>query len=303
MSMHEGLKKAFAKAGLTLKVLDKPIHTGRGMENIVQLDVERTVKGTRRDEVFRLYPGKDNLIQVRDTDQSLNQLVLLVRENEHQFVEERYIPRSTRPKNWLTENFLKNGFKKSDIAVKGDMIYLTRKTEPTSRYFLMGVDERQLFIAQLTAPATTVAGARKLLGRTVQFAEGKRRGSSADRQGEWFFLEVSSEVQNYLAQKIKKNELVIRHHVPIGQFMGRGGNPHLADELVVIPSRNNPTKQDEKLNYPVRPMAVFVRGAIRHRDHKTVRFTNFRQVIGNNEGNTLPHARGTITASGVYWID
>jgi hypothetical protein len=43
---------------------------------------------------------------------------------------------------------------------------------------------------------------------------------------------------------------------------------------------------------------VFVRGSIRHKDHKTVRFSQWREVIANNEGDTA-----RATASGVFWVD
>jgi hypothetical protein len=177
-----------------------------------------------------------------------------------------------------------------------DGVVIRRKTDAAMRYFLMGVDERQLFIAQLTAAATTVDGARKLLGRTVEFAEGKRRGSSLDRQGEWFFLETTQEQRDHLDALIKKNKLAVHKKVAIGTFAGRGGKPHTADELIALVGENVTSKLGH--GFPVRPRQIYIRGSVRHSDHKTVRFSEWREVIANNEG-----ATGRAAATGVFWVD
>lgn len=305
---REGLEKAFAKAGLTLQLLKKPIRNGRGMESIVQLDVGRKVNGTRRYEWFRLYPGYGATIQVRDTDAKRKQLVLLVREVEQEFeetIDPSWVKRaSRRHKDWLQRFLRENGLQRSDLArvqPKDGVLIVKRKTPADIRYFLMGVDERQLFIAQLTRSATTVEGARKLLGNTVQFAEGKRRGSSIDRQGEWFFLETTREQREAIDKLIRKNVIQVRNKVAIGAFMNRGGNPHRADELVHFQDTEGrlAARHPEMLNFPVRERKVFIKGKVTHQDHKTVHFHQWREVVANNEGATA-RAAGS---SGVFWVD
>jgi len=303
----KGLINAFTKAGLHLEVLDSPIRNGVGMENIVQIDIQRGVKRSKqlRGEWFRIYPGKNTTVQVRGTDRKLKQLVLLVKEDEQEFHER--VPTSKRvraQKGWLERILRENNLKKKDVVEKRqDAIIVRRFTPADTRYFLMGVDERQLFVAQLTSAATSVQGARKLLGRTVQFAEGKRRGSSIDRQGEWFFLETNQKQRDTLDKMLKRNEIVVQKKQPIGNHMNRGGNPHTADELLVVNDIDDKLahKRESESRFPVRGKKVFIRGRVRHQDHKTVVFHNWREVVANNEGATAQ--RGTTRATGVFWID
>jgi hypothetical protein len=156
------------------------------------------------------------------------------------------------------------------------------------------VDERQLFIAQLAEPCTTVGQAHKSLGRTVMTADGTRKGSALDRQGEWFFWETKQRTREAIDELVEKNKLVVHRNAPIGSFAGRGGgNPHIADELIVTPPL-------DKLNhgFGVRPQSVYVRGKIRHVDHKTIKFSHWREVVANNEG-----ATAQAGAAGVFWVD
>src|SRR6266540_2899071 len=52
------------------------------------------------------------------------------------------------------------------------------------------------------------------------------------RQSEWFFLEPSASELAALATALREFRTVIRTRVPIG----RGGNPHVADEFAVMPA-------------------------------------------------------------------
>lgn len=290
----------FKKAGLDIQVMSSPIRTGRGMDEIVQLDIERKTQGTRRYEKFRIFLGhKDNLIQVRDVDKSTNQLVLMVREPAREFEEEIRLNKFTTEERVIKE-LTSRGAGNRPRAVKwrksGNSIFVTQKTTEAIRYFLAGVDERQLFIAQLTGPATTCEEARKSLGKSVEFANGDRRkGSALDRQGEWFFLEVSKEDRDEIDLAIRKLRTSIKKKVSIGAELGRrGGNAHTADELVRMPA-------GPILNHRFAARSrdrVFVRGCVRHVDHKTVRFDNWREVIANTEG-----ATASASASGVFWVD
>jgi hypothetical protein len=51
------LVRAFEKAGLVLKVAKEPFRKGVGMDAIVQIDIQRSLKGVQRGEWFRMYPG------------------------------------------------------------------------------------------------------------------------------------------------------------------------------------------------------------------------------------------------------
>lgn len=297
--MRKNLVKAFDKAGLRLELLKEPIRSGTGMADIVQLDVGRNLRGNGRTEWFRLWPGhENNNIQVRDADKKNKQVVLLVNEPTREFEEKVPIRKAWGKGRSLspTRDEIKQDLGSGERILrrnKEEWVVL-RKTSADTRYFLMGVDERQLFIAQLAEPCTTVAQAHFSLSRTVLTADGKRKGSALDRQGEWFFWETDQRARETIDEEIAKNRLVVHKKVPIGSFAARGGgNPHTVDELVVIPAINKLAH-----GFGVRPRSVYVRGKVRHVDHKTIKFSHWREVVANNEG-----ATARATASGVYWVD
>lgn len=292
------IARHFARAGLELELLRQPIRGGGGTDSVVQLDVARTLGNTRRREWFRLFQGHpDNRVLVLGRDRKLRQLVLLVAEPERSF--ELELPRIRWPR---METRAAAASRVSPAVIVGSTQHgwITRTlTSADKRHYLMGVDERQLFIAQLTQGCSTVAAAHALLGRTVQFAEGKRRGSSLDRQGEWFFLETSHAQRDHIEAMISGNRVVVRRKVGIGGFAGRAaGNPHVVSELVVLTGKTLPPSSVLAHQFPVRSRQVYVRGAVRHVDHRTIKFAQWREVLANNEGAT---AEGNST--GTYWID
>lgn len=301
------LIKKFGKLGLVLKILKTPMGGRRANKDIFQMDIKRKVIGTRRFEWFEIYTGhKSNIIHVLDTDIKLNQLLLLVKEAPREFeVEER--------KSWSKERIdakrkqLQNS--RTSFTETEKSFIIKNKTFGGNRHFLMGVDERQLFVAQLKDGVTTINEARKQLGNTVLFHEGARK-MTPSRQGEWFFVKATEKQEEILELLIKKQRIFIIEKENIGKHAGRPrGNPHTADELVVIPAKEsiiveaqsskwakkNKDLTKVKAIYPIRQKEVFVRGCVRHRDHKTIKYTHWHQVILNNEG-----ATASATQS---WID
>jgi hypothetical protein len=291
----ENIIKLFEKVGLALVVVTEPIRMVRGPagKNIFQMDIERNVKGVHRHERFRIYPGhKDNVIQVRDQDLKSRQILLMVQEPEREYEDEVRIGRKTKYSDTSEGTLRKQLALQKFFGIKklGDKLVYKGKTPSQKRYFLMGFDERQLFIAQLKTAATTIDAARKSLGRTVmmQFGDGKRR-ASIDRQGEWFLVETSQETRNLIEQAIKSTKAIIHTKTNIGKILGKsGGNPHTADEIVIIPDRSSTFLRKR----------VFVRGKIRHRDHETKKLNHWREVFMNDEG-----ATSSGSASGVFYID
>ncbi len=292
---REALVKQFKKVGLVLKITDEPI--GRTTnDDIFQMDVGRKVAGTRRTEWFEIWPGHDdNKIQILDIDHNLNQILLLVHEPERIFeTEER-----KQTGKWGTKP-VDRRYRLNELGVKfretETHFIITEKTTPVVRHFLMGVDERQLFVAQLISGTTNINEARKQLGSTVKFHEGVRK-MSPKRQGEWFFLKTTMEQEDIIDSFIQKNKAWIVNKANIGQYAGRPtGNPHVADELIVITDdkatierlgwSKGRRKRNPKGTLPVRYNQVYVRGKIRHIDHKTLKYTHWYQVVLNNEGNT-----------------
>lgn len=310
--MREHLVRRFADAGLKLILNDRPIIGGvRGGRDIVQIDIQRQTNGSRRIEWFRIFPGaEENRIEVVGTDKRHGQVVLMVHEVPREFEEQ--VPWATvqhlqerDPENWLDLLCKENRVRKSAVTVrkvrKGVTVFVKRKTPSEKRHFLCGLDERQLFIAQLPKAVSTVRDAHACLKTTtVTMAEG--RGINATRQGEWFFLEPSAEELATIETGLEKGALNVERTVPIGPFSDGSssrsrskvrqfrGNPHTAEELVVLPG----TPLDH--GFSVRGREVFIRGKVRHVDHKTVSFKSWRKVIRNAEPNAGQ-------ALGVGWVD
>ena len=290
-----GLVKSFARAGLELELLTQPLRRGTNTEDIVQLDVGRRFRGSSRKEWFRLFPGHpDNRVLVQGTDRRRKQLVLFVEEPRRTF--EVNMPRWGQERRAAAASRAAPGV----IVRQAKHHWVVRQTTTADkRHYLMGVDERQLFIAQLTSGCSTVDAAHRLLGNTVQFADGRRRGSSLDRQGEWFFLETNAAQREHIERMLRGCRTVVRRKVNIGGFTGRaGGNAHLAEELVLLTDDLLSEGSRLEHGFALRSPQVFVRGSIRHVDHRTVRFHQWREVVGNNEG-----ATASGDARGTYWID
>jgi len=313
--MHEHLVRRFADAGLQLVLSDRPIVGGvggRGGRDIVQIDIQRRVNGSRRHEWFRIFPGADdNRIEVVGADKKFGQVVLMVHEVAREFTEDvPWVRRKdydfTKP-DWKETMARNLQVRVSDLIVRFvrdkfvGSIQIRRRTPSQKRHFLLGLDERQLFIAQLPKAVSTVRDAHACLkATTVVLAEGK--GIKATRQGEWFFLDPTTDEVARIEDGLARKLLVVEHSVPIGPFSDnavRGGrrvrqfrgNPHTADELIVLPGI--PVQGGQ---LPVRGREVFIRGRVRHVDHATVSFSGWRKVIRNAEPNSGQ-------ALGVGWVD
>jgi hypothetical protein len=274
-----------------------------GGSDIVQIDIQRhRSAGSRRHEYFRIFPGADdNRIEVVGTDKTISQLVLMVHEAPRDFTMD--VPWSrfadiVGQAGWV-ETLARNlQVRAADIVVRQGRrtvlgVSTRRRTPGEKRHFLMGVDERQLFVAQLTRGCSTVRDAHaSLKTNTVSIAEGQ--GIKATRQGEWFMLESTPEELFEIEAGLRKKLITVERNVPIGPFTVMGGvrgprvrqgqgNPHTADELIVLPNAG-PRGRD-----------IFIRGRVRHVDHATVKFASWVKVIRNSEANAA--------ASSVGWVD
>jgi hypothetical protein len=142
---------------------------------------------------------------------------------------------------------------------------------PIGGRFLCGHDERHWFVASLPiSPRTTsVRGAMEALKPDVVLREQKRLGvkhrryrrktAAYVRQGEWFFL---PRPMMHVGDRAVRN----------GQLAREGGKPHRVEWLY------RPEGTDE----------TFVRGAVSHPDHETIRLQVWHRVVQNNEVQPAP---------------
>jgi hypothetical protein len=246
----------FARIGARLKVADRPTRRSR-MAGVVSLDVQTD----RRGEFFEIVrqPGADAAVAVLDVQPADRHLLLLVQE----------------------------GKDKSK--------------------FLCGHDERHWFVAGIpeSARVGTVRQAKEALKpaevQSAQARQGlrakarnRRKNAAFIRQGEWFFLPVPG---FSVAEKlVLPNEPLTR---------GNGGKPHWAEfcyrtggETVYVCSLypNGVTEAQYESILAWSPKAkgwgwrimrrnpgVYVRGRIRHADHKTVVLHGWHRVLMNTE--------------------
>lgn len=322
---RSNLVKQFASVGLTLKLMDTPIQGaararmrgGEALVAMVQMDIQKPNPKKPLEEIIRIYPGADtNLLQVQCSDAKLGQVVLTVKEVSTEFDMDigSHTVRNAIDKfgnDYLNHLAMENRVRVSDLKVRkvkgGVAISLTRKTPEGKRHFLMGKDERQLFICQLPKAATTVRAAHdSLKNPTVTMAEGQLQGKTT-RQGEWFFFQPLQDEIDVIEAALKNKTAILEKKVPIAPFESgsrlggskrvrqSSGNPHTADELVSIRVIPDPTVVARLASRVERPL-IYVRGSVRHVDHETVKFASWRRVVRNMESN-----EGRM--AGVSWVD
>jgi hypothetical protein len=185
------------------------------------------------------------------------------------------------------------------------LVLVIRDRLDQSHKFLCGHDERDWFAAAL--PNATVSNVRsakealkpaivqraELVQRVKRQHRNRRRNAAFVRQGEWFFLP---------APELTFDPLIVLRGEPISR--GRG-KPHMTECLVrtggelVYVSPLHPqglsesryrrliAKKPSLANIGWRALrrnpAVFVRGRVRHPDHKTIRLDCWHQVVMNTE--------------------
>ncbi len=258
------LPRRFKQARLDLELLSDPLTRGRGgTEQIVQIDITRPP--VRPPERFRLFPGApDNRIEVLEANAVRQQLVLFVEEARRSF-QVTVARGTTLPK---------------DARVVREDKYrrvVEQFTQGRKRHFLCGMDEQHLFIAELPHGVSSVHGAREALRAPEVPPSHKNRRGTIIRQGEWFFLPTSARQQSTLDAAVRAG--CTKRHIGIAQAaaLPRAGRPHVADEVVVLGGE------------------IFVRGEVRHPDHRTVTLREFHYTVPNRERFTQPE--------GVYWVD
>jgi hypothetical protein len=253
---HQILAAQFARARVPLRLAEAGFAPGVTEQRIVQMDVRRTTRRGRVREEIHLWPGEASELRVLGIDPRLQQLVLLVHEPERQFTVRRW----------------KRGRVYHDVV---------RRTSALRRRFLLGMDECHLFIAPLRGPVTTVRDAHAEL-QPPPVVEARRRGARVRRQGEWFFLPITSDERRAVAAHVGD------HGVERGGGLGnpgRRGRPHVAAERVRVPVRDEGGRLLATHEY--------ARGRVVHPDHHAIFLRDWMRVEPNTEdrGPVVPEHR------------
>jgi hypothetical protein len=194
-----------------------------------------------------------------------------------------------------------------DVQPADRHLLLLVREEGQKHKFLCGHDERHWFVAAVpeSAPVGTVRAAKEALKPAeVQAAQARkglrararnrRKNAAYRRQGEWFFVPAPNLVVR--EDHVHRNEALVR---------GNGGKPHMAEfcyrrfgETVYVcrlyPNgvdqqrykwliKNDPQAANQAWRTMRRNAEVYVRGQIRHADHRTITLPGWHRVFMNTE--------------------
>jgi hypothetical protein len=198
-----------------------------------------------------------------------------------------------------------------DVQPRDRHLLLLSRSAAEKHRFLLGHDERHWFVAGIpeSTPVSRVRDAKQALKpdlvqsseRGVRTKYRDRRSNAARiRQGEWFFVP---------APQARVELLLVLRNEPIARG---GGKPHVCEELYrfggetvyVSPGEPNGLTDEQyralsegernRWNWRVmrRNPKVYVRGRVRHHDHKTVVLDGWHEVLSNTEN--LSHAMRNV---------
>lgn len=239
------LQQKFSEANIPLVIEKKPLFGSRSEAmNVFQMSIDKkhVKRGKPKEEYFRLFLGSlDNEVNVLDIDRELRQIVLTVHEPRRTFRIKTYDPEI------------------------GKEVYRTRTTPDWKRFYLLGLDSTHMFISELPKGASTIKEAHDRLKPLS--IKGKKK---VKRQGEWFFIPVTSSEQMIIDENNDTIQLK-------GILPGNTKNRHTVDELIEIEDK------------------IFARGKIRHREHKTMQLLEWYRVARNTER--------VSSTSRISWID
>lgn len=270
---NQHLADRFADAGLRLTLAREPIARVVNAERVFQMDIRRVRAWDSNSEYYVAWPGgDDNVAQVQGVDRAVHQLVMMVCEPRQWFFEPVPWNVAKRARRfgaaWREMIAREARVGVGDIVGNIEQAWLRRSTEARKRHFLVGRDERQLFMCRLPHACTTVAQAHAEL-RAPQATDARGVLLRTIRQGEWFFVPTETEEQEMIDREIARGKLWVYRRASIGSFIPRAGKPHRADELVVVQDKGD--------------VRVYARGRVRHVDHKTVRLPFWVRVYRNRE--------------------
>jgi hypothetical protein len=168
------------------------------------------------------------------------------------------------------------------------LLLLARANGHSDR-LLFGHDERHLFVAPLPDRAiSTIDQAFEVL-KPEAVRHAQAAGMRVRRQGEWFFVPAPNFrlLDGYPVHRKARLDPPRPRLVP-GLWNPPPGTPHLAEELVRVRKWSRQTR-------------VYVRGAIRHADHATLKLKDWHRVLPNRE--TDRRLGNTDAATSVQYVD
>lgn len=160
-------------------------------------------------------------------------------------------------------------------------LLLQVRAEPADRKvsntYLLGHDERQLFVLHSNAVTSVRDAIEALKPAAVRLAE--RKGMKAIRQGDWFFIPAPSNFRVLPDMIVHRNEMIGGPNAMRWQI--RVGHPHIAEEQALV---FGATRRRAATGWTVMEnqlVEVYVRGKIRHEEHATVELRSWHRAVQN----------------------
>lgn len=192
---------------------------GSGTEATYIFGMEIDRRNTPEERIL-VWPGSDNEVTITDAHRGHRQVVMQVREPERAFRETMIFDQPSD----LATRLRSPGVKLISIDAP-HVATIERKTPADRRAFLVGIDERAHFIAQLPEMSAMVEAAHAVL-RPAGISD------RAVRQGEWFLDPVDDATQTRLEAGLASRVLICEHEKPLPD--NKTGSPHVVDAMVKL---------------------------------------------------------------------
>jgi hypothetical protein len=190
------------------------------------------------------------------------------------------------------------------LQIQPQARHLLLFTEPGDR-FLCGHDERHWFVAAINTPVSTVREAKQALMPGALRAQigqlpfneiDNRRNGHFQRQGEWFFVPVRKQVQDWLILKDEPLQRNLRSKPHLCEELYREGGQRVyivfnqkrgsrvfSEQEYLKRKDQNPDLDQFGVQVRIANPTVFVRGTVRHADHATIHLRGWHRVFLNGE--------------------
>ena len=224
----------FKETGLPLSTTTSRNTWGSNVP-IVRLSINE-----RPTEHFMVDVGDEkNRVEVLSIDKNFRQLILLVKEPKREYT----IPRADN---------------------EGKIIQIKEHTDPTERRYLMGLDEKHLFISGLPKEdVNTVAEAHQALKHRAVI-EAEKQGREIKRQGEYFFVLLTAREQEELMVKMEKDKRILCKRDKLSRNRQR---PHFVRRLIRMRRKRK----------------IYAQGTVTHEQHEPLILPTWHRVYRNRE--------------------
>lgn len=266
-SRRDLLKKMLSGLPVGVKLLDGALDPRNA--SIFQMDIHVS---PRFGEYVRIWPGAGDVeVGVLDVDYRGRQFLLRVKEPRRPF-HQRVNRSPSMPRQDVEAQVGVDGGR---IVSESRHYWLVELWTPQAdRRYLCGVDDLHLFIAAVEEGETVAEAHESLKPPVVREAEERWPGGVL-RQGEWFFLPLAEAESQWLAAQIAVSPHAVRHRWPVGA----GAAPHTADAFLST-ERWRWVRRSSRLHGRLLGRA-YARGAVVHRDHRTLVLDDWRKVVRN----------------------